>query len=499
MFTATFSVALLQCLAGILIGGALLFLFAGNKRSSGKSLIPTKYTSKDIQQLALMGFANIFGTCCGYGAMRRLSYPLFLSIKMSKMVPTIVVGTVVHHTRYPLEKILSCVCITVGVIAFFLLDKETMSKQSAGSSAGGSLFSLSTGTVGLLFAAVNLAMDGFTHSTQDELVRRNRWSGNQLMLLCNVSSLLWMAVTLGVLEVLTPRTANIILEPWTWLGLSPEVVNTFLVENVPFQELSKTVQFFATYAGAAKDVALLSVLNAMGQFFIFRVVFLFGSLTVTAMTIVRKIGSVILSIVTYGHVLAPAQWGALLLVFFGVFLEARYNMRRGATKAAAVTPATRSVLTPRTIARSLPPVHVPVAPKVKSPVKPPSPAKSRSPAKPKSPAKSRSPAKAKSPAKVPSPVKSRSPAKVVVKTPPATVVSKQPKSSPRQSRGSRMSRMLEELEENRRQFEGALKNSEGPLDIGENDLWPEEEPLQETMASAPRRSTSPRRSLSGKQ
>lgn len=59
----------------------------------------------------------------------------------------------------------------------------------------------------------------------------------------------------------------------------------------------------------------------------------FGSLFLVTVTVTRKMLTMILSVVWFGHTLTPMQWVGVGLVFGGVGLEAQLSKREKQIKA----------------------------------------------------------------------------------------------------------------------------------------------------------------------
>ncbi|RNF26601.1 solute carrier family 35 (UDP-galactose transporter), member B1 [Trypanosoma conorhini] len=311
--------------------------------AKGKLLAAESVTASKADHFAVfrlttvMGFTNAFGSSMGYAAMRRLPYPVVLATKMSKMVPVMLVGFFWHGTRYSLSKCAACVIITGGVCCFYLLGKEQPPHRERQTGDG----AMVTTWVGFLLLFLNLVTDGFTNSTQDVLVKRLQWGGNQLMFFTNLATGTWLLIVLIALEALHPL-ATVILEAEELtstavsnassmayvLSSVDACVRWYLRDVAPLKDLSRTWQFFQRYPEAFKDVIEMSFLNALGQFFVFRTISFFGSLTLTALTLLRKSGSVVLSVVVHGHQVAAGQWLSLLVVFAGVLWEACMHVRR---------------------------------------------------------------------------------------------------------------------------------------------------------------------------
>jgi UDP-galactose transporter B1 len=245
-------------------------------------------SSSLLMVLATVGFSQAFASPFGYAALKYVSYPAVLTAKMCKMVVVLAAGAVFHGTRYSLVKTLDCLCITVGVLGFSLLED----KGSKG------VAERSSSWYGLVLVCINLVMDGYTNSTQDVMVKVHKFSGHKLMCLTNVAAAAWTLFALIALHV--------------GAAVYPGAVES---------EFTGAWAFIASQPEAGWDLVQMGLLNGSGQFFVFWAMSMFGSLTVTAMTLVRKIGSVLLSIWFHGHVVSFEQSCALVLVVVGVVMD----------------------------------------------------------------------------------------------------------------------------------------------------------------------------------
>jgi solute carrier family 35 (UDP-galactose transporter), member B1 len=356
--TTTYGISLSQTMTGFLVSAMLLGFHsivrqrtggretasppptdAGNAEPAatypGRPPTTTALTLHDAPVLLAMGFSNLFASSLGYAAMRHLSYPVTLTAKMCKMVPVMLVGSVWYHIRYPARKVVSCLVITGGVLAFALQDQRSHGSSDKRAKTGAAETTLSSSLLGAVFMLMNLLMDGYTNSTQDMLVKRHRWSGPLLMMWANLVSFVCALFVMVLLECGE--------QPWTWLCASVDLLFAALPRGaaggsvmkptharlsfVPFHDLSNFLGFLAHCEEARHDVLLMSLLNAVGQLFIFHTISLFGTLAVTAMTLVRKAGSVLLSIYVHHHSMQPSQWAALLTIFVGIVGEGYSNVQ----------------------------------------------------------------------------------------------------------------------------------------------------------------------------
>lgn len=288
-------------------------------------------TRQDVRALATVGFATAFSGTLAYSAMRRLPFPVVLATKMSKMIPVMVVGFLLYGTRYSGKKLLSCAVITAGIMTFYLLDSNSSKKTHTTTTTTATATTDATtlmagggdGAVGFLLLFLNLCLDGFANATQDVMAKGARasgWTPTRMMLVANLSAALWaLAVMLLLDSALLARFAEARL-PGS------------IAATIPFGDLSATAAFLIRHPDAAADLAAMSLTNAIGQVFVYQTIALFGTLTLTAMTLVRKAGSVLLSISVNGHSVSRPQWAALVVVMGSVVLEAYVNVTETSEK-----------------------------------------------------------------------------------------------------------------------------------------------------------------------
>jgi UDP-galactose transporter B1 len=87
--------------------------------------------------------------------------------------------------------------------------------------------------------------------------------------------------------------------------------------DVPLSgELLECIAFVYKHPAVLQQMAIFSATMAMGNIFIFKLQHDFGALTVTRITTIRKLVSVLFSVLWFGHQMAAAQWIGVLVVFF---------------------------------------------------------------------------------------------------------------------------------------------------------------------------------------
>ncbi|KAA8568411.1 hypothetical protein EYC84_007444 [Monilinia fructicola] len=171
---------------------------------------------------------------------------------------------------------------------------------------------------GLLLLGVNLLFDGLTNTTQDWIFQTFQpYKGPQMMCANNImSTLLTMS----------------------YLLLSPYLVHTGLGEYLGMDlasgagELAGALAFMQRHPGVWRDVLGFAACGAVGQVFIFYTLSTFSSLLLVTITVTRKMLTMILSVVWFGHKLGGKQWAGVGLVFGGIGAEAIIARREKAAK-----------------------------------------------------------------------------------------------------------------------------------------------------------------------
>lgn len=112
--------------------------------------------------------------------------------------------------------------------------------------------------IGISYLLINLALDGATNSTQDEIFARHKVTGQQMMfwinLFCTLLTTALSTLPLPYIPVLHPSQ-----------GGESEFFNAF--------------EFLGTHPGAVVPLLQFAFTGALGQLFIFETLQHFGSLT----------------------------------------------------------------------------------------------------------------------------------------------------------------------------------------------------------------------------
>ncbi|ORX88416.1 UAA transporter [Basidiobolus meristosporus CBS 931.73] len=242
-----------------------------NRRDLGN---PSWELLKNYAQVAV---TNVLASPFGYASLKHIDYPTLILGKSCKLVPVMLMNVVLYRRKFPLYKYVTVFLVTLGVSAFMLL--QPVKKAS------GTVNSL----YGLFLLTINLLMDGATNSTQDQIFRKYKVNGQQMMFFMNLigSGLMFLWL----------------LNPWN-------------------SELSEALQFCSSYPGVIKDILTFSICGAVGQCFIFYVLESYGSLSLVTVTVTRKMFTMLLSVFWFNHHFSSGQWIGVALVFAGIGLEA---------------------------------------------------------------------------------------------------------------------------------------------------------------------------------
>ncbi|KAI4236110.1 MAG: hypothetical protein L6R40_006235 [Gallowayella cf. fulva] len=278
-------------------------------RSSAST--PAIFPSTSIfKPLILVAITSSLASPFGYASLAHIDYITYILAKSCKLLPVMFLHLTIFRKRYPLYKYLVVFLVTAGV-AVFTLHHPSSKKKSSSSSKENSFW-------GLTLLAINLLFDGLTNSTQDHIFSSFRpYSGPQMMVAQNLLSTFLTVLYLLLSPLLATYTP------------------IFALLNIPTSsthELSSALTFIRTHPAVAKDIFLFSVCGAVGQIFIYYTLAHFSSLLLVTVTVTRKMLTMMLSVLWFGHRLSGMQWVGVGLVFGGVGAEGLIQRREKAAK-----------------------------------------------------------------------------------------------------------------------------------------------------------------------
>lgn len=290
---------------------------------SDKPIFPSK---KIFWPLLLVSLTSSLSSPFGYASLAHVDYITFILAKSCKLLPVMFLHVTLYRRKYPFYKYAVVALVTAGV-AIFTLHQPAGSKKK-GNQSGNS-------TYGLVLLGINLLFDGLTNSTQDDINATFKpYSGQQMMCALNTMQTLITSLFL----VLSPYIAQ------TGLGSYVGMGNTA-------GELYGALAFYEKHPAILYDVLGFAVCGAVGQLFICKLIrylicqctftdtvstvytlSIFGSLFLVTVTVTRKMLTMIISVVWFGHSLGGMQWVGVACVFGGIGIEAELGKREKAAK-----------------------------------------------------------------------------------------------------------------------------------------------------------------------
>ncbi|RYO74066.1 hypothetical protein DL764_010989 [Monosporascus ibericus] len=287
-----------------------LYLYGSTPR--GARIPPVIPSARILGPLLLVALTSALASPFGYASLAHIDYITFLLAKSCKLLPVMFLHITLFRKRYPLYKYLVVAAVTAGVAVFTLHSGKKGKKHVADDDKE------RNATWGLLLLSINLLFDGLTNSTQDYIFGAFQpYSGPQMM--C-ANNLMTSAVTASYL----------LLSPWLvrtgvgqWFGM--DVAGGA-------GELAEALDFMARHPAVWRDLLGFAACGAVGQVFIFYTLSTFSSVLLVTVTVTRKMFTMILSVVAFGHRISRMQALGVGLVFGGIGVEAAIARREKLAK-----------------------------------------------------------------------------------------------------------------------------------------------------------------------
>lgn len=281
----------IQSLVATLLG--YLYVLSTRTRTSPLPIFPTPSI---LPPLLLVALTSALASPFGYASLAHVDYITFILAKSCKLLPVMFLHVTLYGKRYPFYKYGVVALVTAGVALFTISSKSSSSKKK--SSSGGS------SAYGLFLLSINLLFDGLTNSTQDDIYARFRpYTGAQMMTALNLLST-------GL------TTLYLLLSPY----LLP-LLNLSAATAGDTDELSTALAFLSAHPQVLREILGFALAGGVGQIFIFATLSHFGSLLLVTVTVTRKMLTMLLSVLWFGHRLTGWQWVGVGLVFGGVGVE----------------------------------------------------------------------------------------------------------------------------------------------------------------------------------
>jgi adenosine 3'-phospho 5'-phosphosulfate transporter B2 len=220
---------------------------------------------------ALTSLSNTLSSWCQLEALKYVSFPLQVLAKSSKMVPVMIMGRILSGKRYPWYEYGVAVVVGAGVTSFVLSQEDGKEDDKV------------TQFSGILLMLGYLMSDSFTSQWQDVLFKEYKLSSYQMMFGVNAFS--------SIFTLMSLLSTGEIISSLVFLSKNPEAV---------------------------WHICAFSTAGAVGQTFIFLTIKEFGPLVFTIVSTVRQLLAIILSVIIFGHVIAPQGMAGAVLVFMAI-------------------------------------------------------------------------------------------------------------------------------------------------------------------------------------
>jgi UDP-galactose transporter B1 len=112
----------------------------------------------------------------------------------------------------------------------------------------------------------------------------------------------------------------------------PSLLSLLSIPPSATGELSGAMSFLTRYPQVFKDVLAFAACGAVGQIFIYLTLSKFSSILLVTVTVTRKMFTMILSVMWFGHRLTQGQWLGVGLVFAGIGVEGLINRQEKIAK-----------------------------------------------------------------------------------------------------------------------------------------------------------------------
>ncbi|CAD6584702.1 MAG: UDP-galactose transporter [Alectoria sarmentosa] len=282
--------------------GYFYLLYSAPKSGPTPAVFPTRSI---LFPLILVAVTSSLASPFGYASLAHIDYITFILAKSCKLLPVMFLHLTIFRKSYPLYKYLVVALVTAGVAVFTVYHPSSSSKKSSPKN--------NNSAWGLMLLSINLLLDGLTNSTQDHIFTSYRpYSGPQMMVAQNVFSTLLTTLYLFISPLIPPTP------------LSPTTNGS--------SEFSAAIAFIQRNPAILPALLSFAACGAIGQIFIYYTLSHFSSLLLVTVTVTRKMLTMMLSVLWFGHRLSGMQWVGVGLVFGGVGAEGVMQRREKAAK-----------------------------------------------------------------------------------------------------------------------------------------------------------------------
>jgi len=239
--------------------------------------------------LFLTSACYVFAMIGSNESLRYVSYPVAVLAKSCKLIPTMVMGSLIERRKYSMQQWTAAICISAGIALF---NYSRMSHGSGSDTSSSSEEDNKKYWKGMALLCLSLGMDGFLGACQGMLKRP------------------------GVKNQQRPPTAvetMFFINAYSLFLLIPLAIVT--------GQMSEGIRLLADSEQLRMNIAILTGVVSIGQIFIFLCIAWYSSLVTTTITTTRKFFTILFSVLHFGHSFTVGQWTSVLMVFGGLYLS----------------------------------------------------------------------------------------------------------------------------------------------------------------------------------
>jgi len=227
----------------------------------------------------VMALIRCVSTICALYSLNFISYPFLVLGRSVKIVP-VLVSEILFDRKIP--SIRRCASVTITSLGLLFFSTPSFFERAKDS--------IEMSMMGFFLLFLSLCADGALSFTQKKMVKTTGKKPHVL------ETMLCMAY---------------------W-----QAFFSFIVVIATFKEKGG-IDFCMKYPESFGLILWPSVIEAIGQIFIYELVIHHGPFFTSLVTLVRKIVTIVISVLLFGHVITPIQWVSIIMVFSGCFLDTK--------------------------------------------------------------------------------------------------------------------------------------------------------------------------------
>jgi len=289
-------VLVIQTLTNIVV--ATVWQNIETKKTTTTTTTKTNAMKLNHPLLFLTSACYVFAMTCSNESLRFVPYPVAVLAKSCKLIPTMVMGSLIERRQYSFQQWGAAICISAGIALFNYSRIPHKEGKDVSSSDEDYLY-----LKGMVLLFISLSMDGFLGACQG-LLKRPGFKTQQ-----------------------RPPTA---VETMLWIN----VYSLFLLIPlaVTTGQMGEGIRLLKDSEQLRMNVAILTGVVSIGQIFIFLCIDWYSSLVTTTITTTRKFFTILFSVLHFGHSFTVGQWASVLMVFGGLYLSIASGSKPNAGK-----------------------------------------------------------------------------------------------------------------------------------------------------------------------